>query len=160
MQDINKFKKERNISFAKNVMMLAAAQIIVKVLGLIYKIVILNIEGFGNEGSGFYNTGYQLYMVLLSISSIGIPNVVSKMVSERIALGDYKGAKNVFRTTLKLVSTVGFVLALIMFLFAKPISVLLFKSVGVAYTLMALAPAVLFVSINSVLRGYFTGLGS
>ena len=160
MQGMNKFKKEQNASFAKNVMMLAFAQIVVKVLGLVYKIVILNIEGFGNEGSGFYNTGYQLYMVLLSISSIGIPNVVSKMVSERVALGDYKGAKNVFKATLKLVSSVGFVLALLMFIFAKPISVLLFKSVGVAYTLMALAPAVLFVSINSVLRGYFTGLGS
>ena len=160
MQNINKFKKEQNATFAKNVMMLAAAQIIVKILGLVYKIVILNIDGFGNEGSGFYNTGYQLYMVLLSISSIGIPNVVSKMVSERIALGDWKGAKNVFKATLKLVSSVGFILAFLMFIFAKPISVFLFKSAGVSYTLMALAPAVLFVSINSVLRGYFTGLGS
>lgn len=157
---ISKFRAEQNMSFAKNVMMLAFAQIVVKVLGLIYKIIIVNIEGFGNTGSGYYSTGYQIYMVLLAISSIGIPNVVSKLVSERIAKGDHKAAYRVFSVTFKIVTAIAFVLAALLFAFAKPISVALFKTDGVAYTLMALAPAVLFVSSNSVLRGYFTGLGS
>ena len=158
--NIEKFRKEQNASFAKNVIMLAGAQIAVKVLGLIYKIIIVNVPGFGNEGNGFYSTGYQLYMVLLAISSIGIPNVVSKMVSERVALGDYRGAHKVFRTSMFLISMLGLILSLFMFIFARTISLLLFKTEGVAYTMMALSPAVFFVSSNSVLRGYFTGLGS
>ena len=151
---------EGKTSFAKNVMMLAAAQIIVKILGLIYKIIIVNVPGFGDAGNGYYSAGYQLYMVLLALSSIGIPNVVSKMVSERIAIGDKKAAHRVFKITFNLVTTIGFVLAAFMFIFSRDISVALFGTEGVSYTLMALSPAVMFVSSNSVLRGYFTGLGS
>ena len=157
---ISKIEREEATSFGKNVMMLAIAQIVVKVLGLIYKIVIVNVPGFGNVGSGYYSTGYQLYMVLLAVSSIGIPNVVSKLVSERVAIGDYKGAHKIFRVSFSMFTIIGFVLALFMFVFAKPLSVLLFGAEGVAYTLMALSPAVMFVSSNSILRGYFTGLGS
>ena len=159
-KNLEKFRNEQNVSFAKNVLMLAIAQIVVKVLGLVYKIIIVNIDGFGNTGSGYYSTGYQIYMVLLAISSIGIPNVVSKLVSERIAKGDHKAAYRVFSLTFKIVTAVAFVLAAILFIFAKQVSVALFNTDGVAYTLMALSPAVLFVSSNSVLRGYFTGLGS
>ncbi len=159
-KNLEKFRNEQKVSFAKNVMMLAFAQIVVKVLGLIYKIIIVNIEGFGNTGSGYYSTGYQIYMVLLAISSIGIPNVVSKLVSERIAKGDHKAAYRVFSVTFKIVTIVAFLLAAALFIFANQISIALFKTDGVAYTLMALSPAVLFVSSNSVLRGYFTGLGS
>lgn len=155
-----KFKQEQKASFAQNVIILAIAQIAVKVLGLVYKIVIVNIPGFGNAGSGYYSTGYQIYLVLLAVSSIGIPNVVSKMVSERTARGDYAGADRVFKITFRLVSAVGFLLALLLFVFAKPLSLAFFGQEGVAYTLMALSPAVWFVSSNSVLRGYFTGLGS
>ena len=157
---ISKLEQEEATSFGKNVMMLAIAQIVVKVLGLIYKIVIVNVPGFGNVGSGYYSPGYQLYMVLLAVSSIGIPNVVSKLVSERVAIGDYKGAHKIFRVSFSMFTIIGFVLALFMFVFAKPLSVLLFGAEGVAYTLMALSPAVMFVSSNSILRGYFTGLGS
>lgn len=159
-KNFEKFKNEQNVSFAKNVMMLAIAQIVVKVLGLVYKIIIVNIDGFGNTGSGYYSTGYQIYMVLLAISSIGIPNVVSKLVSERIARGDHNAAYRVFSLTFKIVTAVAFILAAILFIFSKQISVALFNTDGVSYTLMALSPAVLFVSSNSVLRGYFTGLGS
>ena len=155
-----KLNQERNTSFAKNVMMLAAAQIIVKILGLVYKIIIVNVPGFGDTGNGYYSAGYQLYMVLLALSSIGIPNVISKMVSERVAIGDFRGAHKVFKISFNLFTGIGFGLAAIMFIFAKSISVALFNAEGVSYTLMALAPAVMFVSSNSVLRGYFTGLGS
>ncbi len=155
-----RLNREENTSFAKNVLMLAAAQIIVKILGLVYKIIIVNVPGFGDTGNGFYSAGYQLYMVLLAISSIGIPNVVSKLVSERVAIGDKQGAYRVFKITFNLISGIGLLLSVFMFLFAKSISVALFGDSGVSYTLMALSPAVLFVSSNSVLRGYFTGLGS
>lgn len=157
---LENFRQEQNITFVKNVLMLSVAQIVVKILGLVYKIIITNVPGFGNAGSGFYSTGYQIYMVLLAISSIGIPNVVSKLISERIAKGDHKAAYRVFKITFKIVTAVALVLATLLLVFAKSISLVLFKTEGVSYTLIALAPAVLFVSSNSVLRGYFTGLGS
>ncbi len=160
MSKNNPLKTEQSVSFAKNVAMLGIAQIVVKILGLVYKIVIVNIPGFGNVGNGYYSTGYQLYMVLLAISSIGIPNVVSKLVAERVAVGDRIGAKRIFNICLKLFSALGLFLATLMFVFADTISVSLYSASGVAHTLRALAPAVLFVSVNSVLRGYFTGLGS
>ena len=112
---------EKNTSFAKNVMMLAAAQIVVKILGLVYKIIIVNVPGFGDTGNGYYSAGYQLYMVLLALSSIGIPTVISKLVSERVAVGDYKSAYKVFKVSFNLFTAIGFVLAAIMFIFAVSI---------------------------------------
>lgn len=156
----NPLKRDHSVSFAKNVAMLGIAQIVVKILGLVYKIVIINVPGFGNVGNGYYSTGYQLYMVLLAISSIGIPNVVSKLVAERVAVNDHIGAERIFKVSFRLFSAIGLVLATGMFVFADAISISLYKADGVSYTLRALAPAVLFVSSNSVLRGYFTGLGS
>ena len=65
---------------------------------MVYRIVITNIDGFGDEGLGFYNVGFQIYTLLFAISSVGIPNAISKMVSERVALDDYKGAHKIFKT--------------------------------------------------------------
>ena len=85
--------KERNLkktanSFMKNVLTLIFAEVLVKVLGLIYKLVITNIEGFGDVGVGYYSAGYQIYALLLTLSSVGIPSVISKLVSERLAIDD------------------------------------------------------------------------
>ena len=77
---------KKGTSFMKNVLILMFAQIMVKVLGLIYKFVITNFEGFGDTGLGYYSAGYQIYSVLLALSSIGIPSVISKLVSERAAV--------------------------------------------------------------------------
>ena len=88
---------KKRSSFMQNVLILMFAQIMVKVLGLVYKFVITNFEGFGDTGLGYYSAGYQIYSLLLALSSIGIPSVVSKLVSERIAKGDNKGAQRIFK---------------------------------------------------------------
>ena len=69
---------KKRSSFMQNVLILMFAQIMVKVLGLVYKFVITNFEGFGDTGLGYYSAGYQIYSLLLALSSIGIPSVVSK----------------------------------------------------------------------------------
>ena len=84
-------------SFMKNVLILICSQLLIKVLGLVYKLVITNVEGFGNTGLGYYAAGYQIYALLLTLSSIGIPSVISKLVSERIAIGDTKGHREYLR---------------------------------------------------------------
>lgn len=156
----SRLQRENNTSFLKNVMMLMVAQVLVKVLGLVYRILIVGAQGFGDVGNGYYATGYQIYMVLLAISSMGIPNVLSKMVSERVAKGDYIGAKRIFKVSLCLFVSFGAVLGVILFAGADFISTVFLKASGVKYTLMVLAPAIPLVSASAVLRGYFAGLGS
>ena len=156
----NRLQKENNTSFLKNVMMLMVAQVLVKVLGLVYRILIVGADGFGDVGNGYYATGYQIYMVLLAISSMGIPNVLSKMVSERVAKEDYIGAKRIFKASLCLFVSFGAVLGILLFAFSGVIATEFLKASGVKYTLMVLAPAIPLVSASAVLRGYFAGLGS
>ena len=115
-------KKERNTSFMKNVLMLIAAQVVIKILGFIYRIVIMGAPGFGDIGNGYYNAGYQIYSLLLTISSVGIPTVISKLVAERIALGDSKGAYRIFKTALKIFTGIGIVLSLALFFGANAIA--------------------------------------
>ena len=156
----SKLNKENKTSFLKNVLMLMFSQVVVKLLGLVFRVAIVGAEGFGDTGNGYYSTGYQIYMILLAISSIGIPNVISKLVSERVASGDYKGAHRLFKMALKMFTGFGIFLSLVLFLSADFIASDLLHAGGVKYTLMVLAPALTFVSCSAVLRGYFAGLGS
>ncbi len=156
----SKLNKENKTSFLKNVLMLMFSQVVVKLLGLVYRVAIVGAEGFGDTGNGYYSTGYQIYMILLAISSIGIPNVISKLVSERVASGDYKGAHRLFKMALKMFTGFGIFLSLVLFFSADFIATDLLRAGGVKYTLMVLAPALTFVSCSAVMRGYFAGLGS
>jgi len=153
-------QKKKKTSFMKNVLMLMIAQFVVKLLGFIYKMVIVNIEGFGDIGNGYYNTGYQIYSLLLTISSVGLPSVIAKLVSERVAIGDHKGANRIFKVALKIFTTVGMILSLGLFFGADAIARYIINVPDVKYTLMVLAPAIVMVSSSSILRGYFAGLGN
>lgn len=145
-------------SFMMNVMIILFSQIAVKVLGLVYRMVITNIDGFGDQGNGYYNAGYQVYTLLLAISSVGIPNAISKMTSARNAIGDYKGAYKIFRSALILFGIIGIVCSALLFFSADFIASNIIKMERAKYVLMALSPSIFFVCISSVIRGYFTGM--
>ena len=144
-------------SFMKNVVILIFSQLLIKVLGLIYKLVITNVPGFGNTGLGYYSAGYQIYALLLTLSSIGIPSVISKLVSERIALGDTKGAERIFRVAFKFFTTLGFILSIVLFFGADFIATNILNVPDVAYVMRVLSPAIVFVAMSAVYRGYFSG---
>ena len=76
-------KKE---TFMQGVVTIMFSQILIKVLGLIYTLYLTNRQGFGDKGNGIVAAGYQIYAMLLTISSIGVPNAISKLVSERVAV--------------------------------------------------------------------------
>ena len=155
--------KNKKTSFMTNVSIVLFSQLAVKVLGLVYRMVITNINGFGDAGNGYYNTGFQVYTLLLAISSVGIPNAISKMTSERVAVGDYRGANKIFRTALVLFFFVGFFCAAIMFFGADFIVDVILgqaEADGAKYVLMALSPSVIFVCLSAVIRGYFTGMSN
>ena len=141
----------------KNVVILICSQLLIKVLGLIYKLVITNIEGFGDTGLGYYSAGYQIYSLLLTLSSIGIPSVISKLVSERIAIGDTNGAQRIFKVAFRFFTTLGLVLSIGLFFGSNFIATNILNVPDVEYVMKVLAPAIVFVAMSAVLRGYFSG---
>lgn len=154
----NKINSEKTHSFMGNVAIILFAQIMVKVLGLVYRMVITNIDGFGNTGNGFYNAGFQVYTVLLAISSVGIPNAIAKMVSQCAAVGDYRGAHKVFVSAMKLFSVIGLICSVILYVGSDFIAIHIMNMDGAQYVMRALAPSLFFVCLASVIRGYFQGL--
>ena len=76
-------KKETSL---QGVITLIFSQVLIKLLGLIYTLYLTNRSGFGDRGNGIVAAGYQIYAMLLTISSIGVPNAISKLVAERVAL--------------------------------------------------------------------------
>ncbi len=154
MQPINNQKNK----FMNDVGIILLSQFAVKILGLVYRMVITNIQGFGDAGNGFYTTGFQIYTLLLAISSVGIPNAISKMISERTALKDYAGAHKIFKTALLLFCGIGIFCSLLLYSTAGIISDYIIGLSDAKYTIQSLAPSIFFVCVSSVIRGYFTGL--
>lgn len=134
---------------------LAAAGIIVKLLGFVFRIPLT--RWIGASGMADYTPAYDVYSLLLIVATSGIPVAISKMVSERCAVGEYKEAGRVFRIARLLMWGIGITGFLILWFFAGPIS----KAIGIetsALSMRATAPALLFVPIMSSYRGFFQGL--
>ena len=145
-------------SFMKGVFVIMGSQILIKILGFIYRIIQTNIPQFSDVGNSYYGSGYQVYTFILAIATMGIPNTISKLVSEKITLGDRRGAHKIFKTALLVFVSIATVFALSLFFGAEFISNTILNNPGVKYTLMALSPAIIFVSMSAVLRGYFIGM--
>lgn len=154
-----KEKRKKN-TFAKNVLMLMFSQVLIKLLGLIYRLAITNVKGFGDVGNGYYSAGYQVYAVLLIISSQGIPGAVSKLVSNKVAKGKYNEAHRVFKVSMVVFGIIGFIASLLLLLSANFVSSKILNVPDVSYVLKVLSPAIFFVCVSAVIRGYFAGLGT
>ena len=149
--------EKRKNSFMNNVAAILGSQFLIKLLGLAYNLIIINIPGFGDIGNGYRTAGFQIYTMLLAVSSVGIPNAISKMISEKLALEDREGAERVFRTALTLFAGIGLTASLLLFWGADFIARSIIQMDGVQLTLRALSPSIFFVCISSVIRGYFLG---
>ncbi len=152
-----KKKRIKKEGFMQSVLVLMISQLIIKLLGLVYKIYLTNKEGFGDTGNAIYSSGYQIYALLLTISSIGVPNAISKLVSEKVAIGDSKGAHRIFKIAILTFGIIGFIATMVLFVGAGYISNVILQIPEAEMTLVALSPAIFFVTIASVLRGYFNG---
>lgn len=150
-----KRKNPKKETFMQGVITLIFSQVMIKLLGLIYSLYLTNREGFGDKGNGIVAAGYQIYAMLLTISSIGVPNAISKLVSERIAMGDHKGAYRIFKIAFATFAMIGLVGSLMLFLGAHMIATHWLQIPEAEMTLVALSPAIFFVAISSVMRGYF-----
>lgn len=150
--------QDKKKSFMANVALVMFSQIAVKLLGMVYRVVITNISGFGDLGNGYLNAGFQIYTLLLAISSVGIPNAIAKMTAERNAVGDYRGAHRIFKSAMLLFGIVGFVASALLYFGSDAITKYIIGIDGTQYVLKCLAPSVLFVCLSSVVRGYFSGM--
>lgn len=142
-------------TFLKGAAILGIAGLIVQVMGAIFRIPLGNI--IGDEGMGYYQTAYPIYIFLLVFSTNGAPAAISKMVSERIAVGKAKEAHRVFQLSFLLMLVLGVISSAVVYFGAKPIVALL-GSEKSYYAMAAIAPALLFVPVMSVFRGYFQGM--
>ena len=133
------------------------SQVIVKILGLIHKLYLTNKQGFGDEGNGVTSAAFQVYSLVLSITSIGVPAAVSKLVAQRVGVGDHKGAYKIFRISLGLFSIIGIIGSYMLVISSKYISNNILGMPEVELSLIALAPSIFLVSVISVYKGYFNG---
>lgn len=147
-------KRER---FLTNVLVVMVSQILIKLVGLVYKIYLTNKEGFGDAGNAIYGSGYQIYSLLLLVSSIGIPSAIAKLVSERLANDDYKGAFKIFKVSFYTVGIIGFICTCLLFFGADFIANSLLLIPEAELTLKCLAPSIVIVALASTIRGYFNG---
>ncbi|HCO19091.1 MAG TPA: polysaccharide biosynthesis protein, partial [Tissierellales bacterium] len=141
-------------NYLKGAAVLGVAGIIVKILGAVYRIPLSNI--IKDEGIGYYQTAYPIYVLLLTLSTAGIPVAIAKLVSEKRALGDYRNAHKVFKVSLVGLVVLGILTSLTVAVGAE----MIVESIGnpnAYYALLALAPALLFVPIMAAFRGFFQG---
>ena len=140
--------KNKNNSFILQAGILAAAGILCRIIGILYRSPLTGI--IGDEGNGYYSSAYNIYAIILLVSSYSIPSAISKVISQRLALKEYRNAHRIFHCALIYVIVVGGAASLFTFFGAG----LLVEehSVGV---LRIFAPTIFLSGLLGVLRGYF-----
>ncbi len=134
---------------------LAIATVIVKIIGAVYKIPLLNI--FGEEGNAYFTGAYAIYNPLYAISMAGLPIAVSKMVSQNVELGRIKDAQRIFSVSRKVFFTVGLFGTVMLAALAVPYSRMVGSPMNYI-SILAVAPCILFCCMMSSFRGYYEGL--
>ena len=142
-------KKE---TFFISVLILIISQVFIKIFGLVYRLYLTNREGFGDVGNAIYSSGYQIYALLLTLSSVGVPNAISKLISERVAVGNYRGANRVFKVSFITFALIGLFGTFLLFSSANFVANKVLQIPEAELTLVALSPSLFFVSIISVIR--------
>ncbi|ANE45987.1 hypothetical protein SY83_06480 [Paenibacillus swuensis] len=151
----DKVTELRRGNIVKGAAILGAAALISKLIGTLQKIPLQNVAG--DTVFGIYNTVYPFYVLLLFISTAGVPIAVSKMVTERRALGDREGALDVIRVSAAILTITGVLVFGMLYFGADGIALLIGNS-QTAPAIRSVSFALLLVPLMSVLRGYFQGL--
>lgn len=154
MQNDNEKKKIKKPSgmrtnFAFQAAVLAGAGILSRVIGLLYRSPLFQI--IGDEGNGYYGTAYAIYSMILMIATYSIPTAVSKIISGKLALGEYRNARRVFKCAFIYVVSAGLVAGILTFAFAP---VLVKEQPNAILSLQILAPTIFLSGFLAIYRGY------
>ena len=154
LQKANTTKKQ---TFLGGAAVLALAVAIVKVIGFLYKIPLARI--IGDDGYGYFMTAYDIYSVLLMVSTTGLPVAMSRMISQAQTLGQTRQIRQIYRVSRAVFLALGAVGALGMALLCRHLAGIM-NSERSWFAILCLSPAVLFIGIISSERGFFQGQGN
>lgn len=141
--------------FLKGTFILLVAGFITRVLGFIYRIVLA--RSIGEEGVGLYMMAYPTFILVVTITQLGLPVAISKNIAEAEVKGDYAEIKKILVVSLAITIGLSLIITPALLLLAPILSTTLFTDERTYYPLMAIAPALPIIAISSVLRGYFQG---
>jgi len=151
-------EQKKNNSFLIQGVILAAAGIVTRLIGIAYRIPLNNI--LGDEGQGFYGCAFSIYNIALLLTSYSLPLAVSKLVSARVSKKQYKNAMRIFKAALTFAVVVGALVGILVFVFSDFIAGSIMSLKLSAYALRVLAPGLFIVAIMGVVRGFFQGMGT
>ncbi len=147
--------KQNNNSIMIQGSILAAAGVISRIIGMVYRIPMSNM--LGAEGNTLYSIAFSIYSVILTLSSYSLPLAVSKLISQYSAREEYKNTYRIFRTVLFYGMILGGAGSVFLYCGADYLEKIFPGSAGLAKPLRILAPAVLVMAVLGVLRGFFQG---
>ena len=150
-------EREKQASFITQGIILAVASVIVRLIGLVYRIPLANT--IGNEGLGAYSNAFEVYNIALLLSTYSIPTAISKLISEREDKKEYTNSYHLLQVGMVFAAVLGFLASLLLFLGADFIAANVFKEadLSTAIPLKVLAPTIFVFSIMGVIRGFFQG---
>ena len=149
MTDKRSDKRIRDNGFMSGVLVLSLSAVIVKIIGLIYKIPMLKL--LGSEGMGYFNSAYEIYTLFCIVATTGLPVAMSVMISS--ARG---GSERIFRVAMRLFLLLGAMGCALMIGLARPFSEFL-GSGKTVFCIFAIAPTVFLICLSSAYRGFFQG---
>jgi stage V sporulation protein B len=141
--------------FLKGTFILLIAGLITRVLGFIYRIVLA--RSIGEEGVGLYMMAYPTFILVVTITQLGLPVAISKNIAEAEARKDYAEIKKILVVSLATTISLSIIITPAIILLAPILSTTLFTDQRTFYPLIAIAPAIPIIAVSSVLRGYFQG---
>ena len=150
-----KTTKTESNNFLVQGAILAIAGILVRFIGLAYRVPLLRV--IGADGMGYYSIAYNVYAIILLLSSYSLPLAVSKMVSVRILKNEYKNANKILKAALIYATIVGGLGSIVAFFGADFFASILYRMPLAKYALQSLAPTIWIMAYLGVLRGYFQG---
>ena len=140
--------------FFSGVLLLTLSTILVKLVGLIYKIPMLSY--LGSEGMGYFHSAYEIYAIFCIIATAGLPVALSVLISAALAEEKAHDAERIWRISLRFFVIIGLLGSILMWVLAKPICRLI-KSQDALGCIISIAPTLFFVCVSSAIRGYFQG---
>lgn len=142
-------------TFLRGTLILALAAFTARFLGLIQRVPLQYL--LGDAGMATYGIAYNIYSALLVVATAGIPSALSKLISDRTALGRHKEAADIFRAASRFALWAGVIITLFLLMIAPYYAEYITRDPDAALAIRALAPALLIFPLIAVMRGYYQG---
>lgn len=142
-------------SLVKGTLILALAALVARVLGVVQRIPLVYL--IGDTGMATFGIAFNIYTPLLTIATAGIPSALSKLVSEKMELGQYAEANRIYRAAVQFALVAGAVMTVLLIILAPYYAEHISKDPDATMSIRALAPALLLFPLIAMMRGYFQG---